>query len=117
MFRDCTNLTTAPELPATTLANYCYDSMFQGCSNLTSAPELPATTLAERCYSNMFYGCSKLNRITMLATDISARGCLFAWAIGVASNGTFIKNAAMTSLANDGMLGIPYGWTVQDYKN
>jgi hypothetical protein len=24
MFRDCTSLTTAPELPATNLASYCY---------------------------------------------------------------------------------------------
>ena len=36
MFSDCTSLTTAPELPATTLANYCYASMFKGCSKLSS---------------------------------------------------------------------------------
>ena len=33
-------------LPATTLADYCYNSMFSGCRSLTTAPELPATTLA-----------------------------------------------------------------------
>ena len=60
MFRDCTNLTAAPELPATTLANSCYQSMFDGCTNLTTAPELPATTLANDCYHNMFYGCTSL---------------------------------------------------------
>ena len=34
MFRDCTLLTTAPELPATTLASYCYQRMFDGCTSL-----------------------------------------------------------------------------------
>jgi hypothetical protein len=46
MFQYCTSLTTAPELPATTLASYCYNQMFYGCTSLTTAPELPATTLA-----------------------------------------------------------------------
>ena len=46
LFENCTSLTTAPELPATTLRNYCYLSMFQGCTSLTTAPRtLPATTL------------------------------------------------------------------------
>ena len=46
MFRDCTSLTTAPELPATTLAPYCYANMFDKCTSLTSAQAiLPATTI------------------------------------------------------------------------
>jgi hypothetical protein len=45
-----TALTQAPELPATTLADYCYSSMFRDCTSLTQAPELPATTLTNRCY-------------------------------------------------------------------
>ena len=60
MFQGCTNLTTAPALPATTLAYGCCRLMFQGCTNLTTAPELPATTLAENCYWCMFYGCANL---------------------------------------------------------
>ena len=32
------------------LANRCYAYMFYGCSNLTQAPALPATTLADYCY-------------------------------------------------------------------
>ena len=31
--------------------------MFAGCIGLTSAPELPAITLARYCYDRMFYGC------------------------------------------------------------
>ena len=67
MFEGCTNLTTAPKLPAETLAELCYEGMFMNCSNLTSAPELPAETLASNCYQNMFWGCTKLSTITMLA--------------------------------------------------
>lgn len=60
MFYNCTNLTSAPELPATTLTEYCYYSMFSSCTNLTTTPELPATTLTSFCYAFMFDGCSKL---------------------------------------------------------
>ena len=42
------------------MANYCYSSMFQGCTSLTSAPSLPATTLAGSCYRYMFSGCKKI---------------------------------------------------------
>ena len=67
MFYGCTSLTAAPELPATTLAGFCYDSMFYGCTSLTDAPELKATKLVASCYDNMFYGCTKLSTVTMLA--------------------------------------------------
>ena len=67
MFGGCTSLTATPELPAKKLAYYCYNGMFSGCTSLTSAPELPATTLAEGCYSSMFADCTKLSTVTMLA--------------------------------------------------
>ena len=60
MFAGCTNLTTAPALPATTLATYCYSGMFEGCTSLTTAPELPATTLVDGCYNGMFCYCTSL---------------------------------------------------------
>ena len=62
LFDGCTQLTSAPELPATDLANYCYYEMFKGCTSLTTAPELPATTLAYHCYENMFSGCTSLTK-------------------------------------------------------
>ena len=113
MFYGCTALTTAPELPATTLANYCYRYMFRDCTSLTTAPELPATTLTILCYEYMFRGCTKLNYIKMLATNIRAIGCLYNWVNGVANTGTFIKHPNMTSLPT-GTSGIPKGWTVQN---
>ena len=113
MFYGCTSLTTAPDLPAITLANYCYRSMFSGCTSLTTAPDLPATTLVVNCYAYMFYRCTKVNSITCLATDISANSCVVNWVSGVASSGTFIKAKTMTSWKT-GISGIPSGWTVRD---
>ena len=114
MFRDCTSLTTAPSLPATTLVDYCYNYMFKDCTGLTTAPSLPATTLKRKCYYEMFRGCTNLNKITCLATDISASGCTTNWVNGVAASGTFIKPASMTSWKT-GNNGIPTGWVTQDY--
>lgn len=60
LFSSCSVLTTAPELPATTLVSYCYSRMFYKCTSLTAAPELPAVTLTGGCYSQMFYWCTSL---------------------------------------------------------
>lgn len=115
MFCCCTSLTSVPEiLPATRLADYCYNSMFYGCTSLTTAPVLPAETLATECYYYMFCNCSKLSSITMLATDVSATNCLTGWVDGVSSSGTFYKNSEATWEAT-GRSGIPEKWTVQDY--
>ena len=75
MFRGCTALTTAPELPATTLANNCYGYMFRDCTALTTAPSLPATTLAYGCYQNMFQGCTALTTIPSLPATTLANNC------------------------------------------
>ena len=115
MFSGCTNLTTAPELPATTLVSGCYRGMFFGCISLTRAPELPATTLANYCYSNMFRACTNLNYIKCLATNISASNCTYDWVNGVASSGTFVKAASANWSSKTGNDGIPAGWTVESY--
>ena len=60
LFKNCTQLTSAPKLPATDLADGCYANMFDGCKSLTKAPELPATKLAYGCYYFMFSDCSAL---------------------------------------------------------
>lgn len=111
MFKGCTRLINAPELPATTLASYCYSSMFYGCTSLVNTPELPAATLVSSCYRNMFYGCSTLNYIKMLATDISASDCLYDWVNGVSPTGTFVKNKDATWDVR-GESGIPNDWTI-----
>ena len=75
MFYNCIGLTTAPELPAITLAKECYYQMFQSCTSLTTAPELPATTLAEGCYSYMFWNCDGLTAAPELPATTLAKKC------------------------------------------
>ena len=119
MFRSCTSLTTAPALPAiiTKTANnnyFAYGYMFDGCTSLTTAPELNSVSLYKRSYDSMFNNCSSLAYIKCLATDISESDCTKNWLNGVAANGTFEKDASMSSWTT-GTSGIPSGWTVQDY--
>ena len=94
----------------------CYMGMFANCTSLTKAPELPATTLAESCYSYMFQGCSSLNYIKCLATTISASYSHYYWVSGVqTTSGTFVKNSSITeSTWGRGVSGIPNNWTVED---
>ena len=75
LFNNCTSLTVAPELPATTLAEYCYGSMFRGCTSLTQAPELPATTLTPYCYLTMFMGCTSLTKAPELPATTLTNSC------------------------------------------
>ena len=75
LFKDCSVLTTAPELPATKLAEHCYASMFSGCTSLTSAPKLPAIELAKFCYRYMFFGCTSLTAASELPATKLAGDC------------------------------------------
>ena len=77
LFYQNTELRTAPKLPATTLANYCYREMFTYCTALTTAPELPAKTLAELCYCLMFSGCTALTTAPALPAKSLAKSCYF----------------------------------------
>ena len=112
MFYGCTDLTTAPELPATTLAGSCYQSMFAQCTSLTTAPELPATKLTTYCYTAMFNGCTSLNYIKAMFIELTVVDATASWLSGVASTGTFVKNASAT-WTTTGADGVPAGWTVQ----
>ena len=85
MFSGCTSLTAAPELKATELARSCYNSMFAGCTSLTAAPELPATTLADKCYLNMFLGCTGLTAAPELKATTLAGSCYYGMFYGCTS--------------------------------
>ena len=82
LFQGCTSLTTAPALPATTLATNCYLRMFYNCSSLISAPAvLPAETLVagthidNGCYGHMFHGCTSLTTAPALPATTLASYC------------------------------------------
>ena len=137
MFSDCSNLTTAPELPVTTLADGCYRGMFYGCSSLTSAPalpattlekecywgmfsncnelttapELPATTLKANCYKEMFQGCKKLNSITVHFVSWSPYNATTDWVIAVKATGDFYCPTLLDT-SSPGTSKNPSGWTV-----
>ena len=75
LFENCSALTSAPDLPAESIANYCYFSMFSGCNNLKSAPELPAKILKTGCYDKMFSGCVSLETAPTLPAETLAGFC------------------------------------------
>lgn len=126
MFYGCTNLTAAPELPATRLKPECYRSMFTSCTSLDTSPELPAVTLESRCYEGMFYGCSSLNEVFCLArTNLQEGTSTYPytdiWMWGVAATGTFYQDPLAEWPI--GPSGIPSGWvsssnnTITDYSD
>ena len=99
MFRDCTSLIQAPELPATTLASQCYSYMFQGCTSLIQAPALPATTLTYNCYANMFRDCTSLTQAPTLPATTLASQC-YSWMFQGCTSLTKAPELPATTLAN-----------------
>ena len=112
LFNNCTSLTTAPELPATTLAANCYALMFNGCTSLTTA-NLSAATLDNNCCAQMFGNCTSLRALSVnFAAWLS--GATRSWLFNVAASGTF---RCPTALGTDatitrGTSNCPAGWTV-----
>lgn len=138
MFNGCTNLLTAPELPATTLgyspykamfANckslikapsilpaitigaWAYASMFYGCTSLVNAPELLAETLKDKCYYHMFYGCTSLKSLKCHA-KVTAFDATYNWLNGVKTSGTFYGHSEYGWPS--GVNGIPTTWTFKE---
>ena len=110
MFYGCASLTAAPSLPATTLAKGCYGSMFYGCTSLTAAPELKATTLAEGCYCNMFYGCTSLTAAPELKATSLAKQCYASMFQGCTSL-TTTQSLPATTLAGSCYSNMFFGCT------
>lgn len=112
LFSGCTNLASAENLslPATTLAESCYESMFQGCTSLTTAPELPATTLETACYANMFSGCTSLTSAPELQATALYNGC-YAYMFANCTSLTAAPNLPATALDNSCYTGMFMGCT------
>ena len=113
MFYGCTSLVNAPTLPATSLKNNCYVAMFYGCTSLVNAPTLPATSLRNYCYQNMFRNCTSLNYIKAMFKTTPSTNYTNNWVNGVSSTGTFVKNSEATWADTFGISAIPTGWTVE----
>jgi hypothetical protein len=84
--------------------------MFEGCRSLTQAPELPATTLANFCYYHMFYGCTNLDSINVNFSAWDPGNATREWVYDVSSFGTFTCPADLPE--EFGSNRIPDGWTV-----
>lgn len=97
-------------LTATTLSTGCYSSMFRDCTSLVIAPELPASMLVSQCYTWMFYGCLQLSYVKCLAVDGLNYSNIADWLGNVSNTGTFVKASGVTWAS--GGTGIPEGWTV-----
>lgn len=112
MFKNQANLRSHPYkdlvLPATTLAEQCYQDMFSGCTGLTRSAILANATGAANAYQRMYNGCSNLSEVTCNAAYNAA---YFAdWLKGVASSGTFYTNKDSWS---DWVKNNISGWTVK----
>ena len=107
LFYQNTQLRTAPSLPATTLADYCYQEMFYGCSALIEAPALPATTLAENCYCQMFYSCTALTKALELPATTLASYCYYEMFRGCSAltQAPVLPATTLASCCYEGMFG------------
>ena len=108
LFEGCSVLTSAPELPATTLADNCYSAMFSGCTSLKSAPKLSATTLASGCYSSMFYDCKSLTSAPTLSATTLADDC-YCYMFSNCTSLTSAPTLSATTLAKSCYNGMFYG--------
>lgn len=110
----------------TSVPQKVFADLFSGCKALTSAPALPATTLADYCYGRMFEGCSNLHYVKVafvIWTDYGFEegGCCghkwrvwydytSYWLAGVSDTGTFVCPRDLE--LERGASYIPEGWNV-----
>ncbi len=80
----------------------CFGYLFKGCTALTAAPELPAEALEPYCYVYMFQGCSSLSsiRVHFSEWNISSYSTQ-DWVNGVAKSGTFECPSALPHADED----------------
>ena len=112
MFSQCISLIKAPSiLPATKLLGWDYAAMFYGCASLVNAPELPAETLVDNCYYNMFSGCTSLKTIRCRA-KVTAKDPTTNWLDRVKTAGTLYGHSEYGW--SSGASGIPTTWTFEE---
>ena len=100
------------------MEDHCYGYMFSDCTSLTQAPNLPATTLANSCYNGMFRSCTSLKfsstqsdeytqeyRIPSFGDGVEAVNSLFE--MFTSTGGTFTKKPEINTtyyLSSDNMI-------------
>ena len=110
MFQGCTSLTQAPVLPAEGLAEFCYYYMFENCTALTEAPELPAYQLVDNCYAYMFQGCTSLNYVKV-GFDNWVPNATDNWL--PENTGTFVCHSTLINNTTERTTStVPESWTI-----
>ena len=110
LFYNCNALTSAPDLPAKDLADYCYCFMFESCTSLKTAPKLPATKLAGRCYFRMFNDCKSLEAAPTLPAESLASFC-YGYMFKNCTNLKTTPELSATTLASGCYEGMFFGCT------
>ena len=89
--------------------------MFKNCTSLKRAPELPALNLIGNCYREMFLGCSKLSYIFFGGSILEgAKTYTYHWLLGVSETGSFYYTYDFNILAMErGPGGAPVGWKLE----
>lgn len=98
-------------------SNMCFYILFGDCDVLTSAPELPATSLKYCCYEGMFARCSALTKITVHFTDWNTAGqATYIWVMETPASGDFYCPAGLATgvPADFDDSKVPTGWTVHN---
>lgn len=126
MFRQCNYLVTAPNLPATSLAEYMYSQMFYECSSLEIGPVIFATTVNSTDlppFYQMFRNCVKLKWLECRLSGNTAADLYYAtgyWLYNAGTSVTGTKKIRVYSTepwdsATGSLPGwpkaIPDGWT------
>lgn len=101
LFKQCTSLTTAPELPATSVGNYGYSEMFRQCSSLEEAPELLSTSLGTNAYQYMFSNCTSLNKAPTVLPATTLTNYCYSFMFQSCTSLTSAPEIAATTLASN----------------
>ena len=93
-------------LAATTLGNYCYQSMFYSTYSISSLPKFPAKTLGIGSYMFMFYSCStpvNVNQTIKLPATKLAKQCYYGmfWGYGEHHEGNLKAEISALTLSTN----------------
>lgn len=108
MFAGCTSLNIGPALEAETLAEGCYSHMFEGCISLTESPLLNSSSLQKNCYNSMFSGCTALSVAPALPATTLAEGCyekMFVGCTGLTTSPILLAKSLASSAYNQMFYG------------
>lgn len=99
-----------PKCESKTVPEYCFIKLFKN-TTITTAPELPATTLANHCYDELFFFCNNLSSIKVFFNDWNSP--IGYWVTNVSPSGIFYCSSKLPQIFGD--CYIPEGWTVETF--